>query len=305
VHILVVNNLASGSGDAGLFTFVRELSRNGCEVTIRPMSEETPLPTALRDARDFDRVVAAGGDGTASGVAYALRGTGVPIALYPSGSANLLALNLKLPVTPGELAEVAMNGVPCATDMGEITCLVEGCEHRYGFVNAAGAGFDATIMEGARDLKPMLGMGAYFVGAMQKLQPTVAQFRIELDGEPFEREGIAVVLVNFAKIMFDLTLAHDSSAHDGQLDVMVIRTKYVPGLVPAVWAAVLDRIGGDHPGRSESLEIMRGSRVRVESEPELPMQYDGEVLDCRTPFEGRVLEGAATLVVPPTYLPQE
>jgi len=305
VHILIVNNLEAGTGDSGLFTFVRELSRKGCEVTVRPMSEATPLVTALRDARQFDRVVAAGGDGTASGVAYALRNTGVPIALYPSGSANLLALNLKLPVTPNELAEVAMNGVPCSTDMGEITCVSPEGERTYGFVNAAGAGFDANIMEGARDLKPVLGMGAYFVGAMQKLAPTVARFTIELDGERIEREGIAVVLVNFAKMMFDLSLTHDSSAHDGRLEVMVIRTKYVPGLVPAVWAAVLDRIGGDHPGRSESLEILSASRVRVEAEPAMPMQYDGEVLECQTPFDGRVLDGAATFVVPGSYLPDE
>ncbi len=304
MHILIVNNVGAGTGDSGLFAFVRELSRRGCEVTVRPMSDSTPLATALRDARQFDRVVAAGGDGTASGVAYALRNTGVPIALYPSGSANLLALNLKLPVTPGELADVAMGGVPLATDLGEITCSSDDGRRTHGFVNAAGAGFDANIMEGARDLKPMLGMGAYFVGAMQKLSPTVARFTIELDGERIEREGIAVVLVNFAKMMFDLSLTHDSSAHDGMLEVMVIRTKYVPGLVPAVWAAVLDRIGGDHPGRSGSLEILRASRVRVEAEPALPMQYDGEVLACKTPFDGHVLEGAATLVVPEDYLPE-
>jgi hypothetical protein len=35
------------------------------------------------------------------------------------------------------------------------------------------------------------------------------------------------------------------------------------------------------------------------------MQYDGEVLTCQTPFDGCVLDGAATFVVPASYLPKE
>ena len=54
----------------------------------------------LEDAKDFDRVVAVGGDGTVSGVCYELRGSGVPMLPYPAGTTNLLALNLRLPSEP-------------------------------------------------------------------------------------------------------------------------------------------------------------------------------------------------------------
>ena len=304
MKILVVSNQSAGQGDAGLYGFIRELAGRRCEVTLRTLSTETPLELALRDASSYDRVVAAGGDGTASSIACALKGTGIPIVVYPAGTGNLIALNLKMPVSPSEVADVTVKGLPLLTDLGEVSCMgADGSSRTAGFVTAAGAGFDADIMEGARDLKPVLGFGAYFVSAMQLLQPTVARFQLELDGESLETEGIAVMMVNFAKMLFDLSITHDSSAHDGQLEVVVIRTKSVAGLVPAVWAAMLDRIT-DYPSRSRSLEIHRARSISVSADPPLPMQYDGEILDASTPFEARVLPGAATFVVPARYLPE-
>jgi diacylglycerol kinase family enzyme len=309
VNVLIVNNLRAGQGDAGLYSYVRELVTQGCHVTVRPLTSESPLDVLLADATTFDRVVTAGGDGTASGIAYALRGSGVPIVVYPAGTGNVLALNLKMPPMPSELARITLEGVPLLTDMGEITL---DCGPRdpagaqmsdtFGFLNGAGAGFDARIMEGARELKPIIGMGAYFVSAMQVRQPQVSRFEIDLDGEQIEREGIAVMLINFGKMLLDFSLTHDGSAHDGELEVVVIRTKHMAGLVPAVWAVFLDRIV-DHPGRSESLEILRGKQVRVVADPPLPVQYDGEIMPCTTPFEGRVLPDAATFVVPAAYVP--
>jgi len=295
VKLLIIDNIRAGQGDAGIYAYIRELSHKGCEVTLRPVTEDANISDLVRDGTDYDRVIAAGGDGTASAVSYALRDTRVPIVVYPAGTGNLLALNLRMPLTPVEIADVTLNGVPLLTDIGEITCKSDDLCRTVGFVNAAGCGFDASIMDGAKDLKPVLGVGAYFVGAMQNLTPTVSKFTVEVDGDRFETEGIAVMLVNFAKMLFDLTLAHDSSAHDGEIEIVILRT--------AFWAALQDRIVGDHPGRSESLEIHRGRNIKVSSEKPLPMQYDGELMDCTPPFEGRVLPDAATFVVPSRYLP--
>jgi diacylglycerol kinase family enzyme len=301
VNVLIVSNRSAGQGESGLFSFVRELMRRKCEITIRSLSEDSPLDLLLRDAASFDRVVAAGGDGTASSVAWELRDTGVPIVVFPAGTGNLIALNLRMPLSPADIADVVVSGVPMLTDLGAITSTTpDGQKRTRGFVTAAGAGFDAAIMDGAQDLKPLLGFGAYFVSALQIVSPTVATFRLDLDGEQIETDGIAVVLVNFAKMLFDLTLTHDSSAHDGELEVVVIRTKSVAGLLPAVWAAVLDRIG-DHPGRSAGLEIHRAKDVSVAADPPLSLQHDGDLMGARTPFEGRVHPDAATFVVPERY----
>ncbi|GAB4275304.1 MAG: diacylglycerol kinase family lipid kinase [Coriobacteriia bacterium] len=301
MRVLIVNNQAAGQGGPGLLSYVRELLARDVEVTIRNLGPTSPVDLATRDAAEFDRVVAAGGDGTVSSVCGALKNTGAPIVVFPAGTGNLTALNLRMPMTPHDMADVTVQGVPLSTDLGEIVAAgPDGRGEAHTFVTAAGAGFDAAIMDGARDLKAILGVGAYFVSAMQILQPTVASFTLDLDGEKVETEGIAVMLVNFSKMLFDLSLAHDSSAHDGMFEVIVIRSKSVAGLIPAVWAAVLDRIA-EHPDRSRSLEIHRAASVSVESDPPLPLQHDGDLMESTTPFRGRVLPDAVNFVVPEDY----
>ncbi len=295
MRVLVIDNPRSGSGgDARLYEFVRTLAISGAEVDVRPFTGEAPIAGVLRDAASFDRVVAGGGDGTSAAVAYALRDTGVPMLAYPAGTANLLSANLSLPSDPVALARLTIEGATRTTDLGELR--VGDGHEPVGFVNMAGAGFDADVMEGAAANKASLGVGAYFLSVMGNLMPTVADFRIMLDGELLATDGIAVIVINFARIQFDLTLTNVSDATDGLLEVAVIRTRNVAGLIPAVWQAMLDRIV-DLPQR-EGLEIHQAREISVESEPPLPLQFDGEVAGVMTPFSARVLPGAATFLVP-------
>ena len=297
MNVLMISNLRSGLGEPGLYEFVRELGAHRAEVTMRFMTEGADVRHLVRDAHEYARVVAAGGDGTVSAVAYALRDTGIPILAYPAGTANLLARNLRMPVDPAELALATIAGRTVSIDLGELTLPPAGgrAEQHIGFTIAAGVGYDATIMEAAQGLKQTLGEGAYIIGALQHLTPTVARFTIELDGRTVETEGIAVLLVNLARIQFDLEVAHGSDAQDGLLEVVVMTTKTAAGLLPAVWAAMLDRLQ-DHPQRP-GFEIHTASRVTIHADPPLPLEYDGEVLGAVTPISARVLPRAATFLV--------
>ena len=120
MRVLIVVNTRSGGGDSGLYYFVRALGASGAEVTLRFSDGTRSLESLVVDAASFDRVVAAGGDGTASAVCYALRDTGIPILVYPAGTANLLALNLNMPTEPRALADVALLGQQVRFDLGEL-----------------------------------------------------------------------------------------------------------------------------------------------------------------------------------------
>ncbi len=289
MDVLVVANLRSGSVDAGLLEFVRRMLDAGANVTMRFAAQHSPVEPLLAAAGAFERVVAAGGDGTASSVLYALRDSGIPVAFFPAGTANLYARNLGLPKDPAALAELALEGQPSRFDLGEL--VVGGSSH--GFFVIAGAGFDAQIMSAAEPLKQTIGEGAYILAALQSAKSWPSTLILTLDGRKVVTEGSTVLLVNLARIQFDLSVVHESDATDGVFEVVVMKTRTLADLVPAIWAALLDRVASypDRPG----FEVHTAREVEVIAEPPLPVQHDGEV-DASTPLQARVLPGAALVV---------
>ena len=295
VRILVIVNTRSGGGDAGLYDFVRVLGGSGAEITMRFCDGDRVLGDLVHDAMHFDRVVAAGGDGTASAVCYAMRDSGVPVLVYPAGTANLLAQNIGMPVEPRHLAETILQGRVTNFDLGELELpsgVGDGVTKR-GFTILAGAGYDASIVEGAKPMKANIGAAAYWVSAVSNLMPTAAHFHIELDGQELVTDGIGVLIVNFAKLQFDVPVALGADPRDGLFQVAVIRPRNVAELFPAVVASIsgADRLPG--------IDVYVAARVKVSAKPPLPIQYDGEMLDAVTPFKARILPHAATLLLPP------
>lgn len=297
MRALVIVNMYAGGGDAGIYDYARALGSRGAEVTLRFATAEMRVERLLEDVGSFDVVVAAGGDGTVSAVCYATRASGVPVLAYPAGTANLLALNLGLPLDAVQLARVTLEGVPVAFDIGELIQGDGAKQRTSGFMVMAGAGYDAAIIESAQPLKSVFGPAAYLLAAVGNIAPTVSTFDMVLDGVEMTTEGIAVLLVNFGRIQFDLAVAPGWDPRDGQLDVAVVRTKNAAGLLPVVFAAMLDKMG-EYPNTTPGIEIHRASRVSISARPALRMQYDGEALESLTPFSARSLHRQATLLVP-------
>ena len=294
MRILVVVNTMAGGSDAGLYDYVRALGSANAEVTLRFCDEQNRLEELVSDGTSFDRVVAAGGDGTASAICYALRGTGVPILVYPAGTANLLALNLNLPVEARSLGRLTLEGSHTSFDLGEIEYAQtpDGTGLRRGFAIMAGAGYDAAIMSSAQPLKATLGPAAYLVAAVTNLAPTASEFELDLDGQHISTDGIAVLIVNFGRIQFELPVAYGADPRDGMFQVAVMRTRNVAGLIPAVVAAFsgAEKVPG--------IDVYVAAHVTVSAYPPLQMQYDGEVIDALTPFAARALPKAVQLLVP-------
>ncbi len=293
MKVLVINNLLSGYGEGAVYDYIRSMAQDGDVIELRVTDGTTPLRQLLSDAAEFDFVVASGGDGTVAGVAYELAGSGIPIQIIPAGTANLLAMNLLLPNEPHALAKLADAQLAMDFDLGEIETQ-DGS--RFGFSIMAGAGYDAIIMKDAAAAKRMLGEWAYFKAALTNPTPQFAHFTLEMDDKTVETEGVGVLLINFSRIQFDIAVVHENLPRDGMFDVVVMRTRDAWGLIPAFIACVLDR-DGSFPDRGDGIEVYRTSTIRIQSDPPLSIQYDGEVSTYTTPFTARVIPGAARFMV--------
>ncbi|MGI6221052.1 MAG: diacylglycerol/lipid kinase family protein [Coriobacteriales bacterium] len=297
MRLLVINNKSSGLGDNAIYDFLRIIISEGDEAVIRTVSPGCKMETLVADAESFDFVVASGGDGTVTSVCYALRYRDVPVLPFPAGTGNLLSTNLSSPTEPRAIAEMAKARNIEQYDLAELEFTDESGEHRIeGFSIMAGAGYDAMIMGGANGYKSMFGQGAYYLSALMTERPQKAKITLTIDGERYTTSGIAVILVNFAKISPDLAVTHVNDAQDGLLEAVVLKADRRLQLAPALFAAFLDR-RGQHPSRTDAMEIYAGHEIEIEASPALPIQFDGEIAHAMTPMRARSLPKALTAII--------
>lgn len=292
MKVLVIHNLLSGYGDGAIYDFIRTYIEDGDEISIRAFGGNTSFHSLLHDANDFDFVVACGGDGTIAAISYELRNTNIPILPFPAGTANLLALNLFSPNEPHALCKVVDEGLTLNFDIGEI----ENSDIKCGFTLMAGCGYDQTIMRDAKKHKQLLGDIAYFEAAFANPKPQVSHFKISIDDKLIECDGIGVVVANFSKIQFDLTVSDQNLPRDGMLNVVVLKTKNALELLPVFMAKVVDHTG-ELAKKMNSLELYRGREIHIDADPAMLLQYDGEATEIKTPLTLRCLPQATRFIV--------
>lgn len=101
-HAALVYNPVKSDGKRLRTTLIARSTQHGwASPKIYETSVEDPGGEITRTALDegAEVVLVAGGDGTVRAVAEAVAGTGIPLAIVPSGTGNLFALNLGLPQT--------------------------------------------------------------------------------------------------------------------------------------------------------------------------------------------------------------
>jgi YegS/Rv2252/BmrU family lipid kinase len=239
----------------------------------------------------YDRIVAAGGDGTVLEVVSALVDSDAELALLPVGTGNQLAANMRLPKGVARSIEVALNGGRKKIDVG----MIEG----QPFTCIAGAGFDADVVRPNSALKRRVGYLAYVhAAAASAFSPKPSDFRLEVDGEEILCRGIGVEVANMPGLTAPMLrrpvdLVPDGKPDDGLLDVCVLAVETTLDFVSAMTSIMTGRTE-----RDPRLQYYRGREIRVEADPPLTVQIDGERLGSTTPFVATVRPGALNLVVP-------
>jgi YegS/Rv2252/BmrU family lipid kinase len=244
---------------------------------------------ALKAAEEgFDVIGVYGGDGSVAEVASAIaRHGGPPIAILPGGTGNALAEDLGIPRSLADAAHMLAIG-DCeirSVDMGRID---DGW-----FVLRATMGFEASVVNAAsRDLKGRFGWLAYAFGGLQALgSPPVAHYRIDIDDQHVEAEGLACIVANSASTgVLGVRIADGVDVSDGKLDVIVVDNASLTQLA----GTVADVAQGYEP---RGVSHWSGSRIRVESHPAQPVLADGEAIGD-TPVEAQVVSQAIHVVVP-------
>ena len=200
--------------------------------------------SALR--RGASVVLAAGGDGTVRAVAEALRETGIPLVVLPSGTGNLLARNLELPLTDLDAAvAAAFSGTDRPIDLGmaDIT-RPDGTSEEHAFLVMAGLGLDAKMIKNTNSkLKKAVGWLAYIDGIARSL-PELKPVRLgyQLDSGPTRSMSVHTILIgNCGVLPGGLLLMPEAKPDDGLLDVAALRPRG-----PFGWAKVWRKVAWEN-----------------------------------------------------------
>jgi YegS/Rv2252/BmrU family lipid kinase len=289
----VVNPAAGGvRGAAALLPVTRRLREAGAHV-------EVVYSRGLEHARELARgasesghvVLGVGGDGMVGSVIGALAGTNTVCGVVPAGRGNDFARALGLPTEPEDLAELLLHGEPRRVDAIGLDSAV----HRGTVVlGSLYAGVDAVANQHANNSRLLRGSASYYVGGLRAiLNWKPAEYRITVDGTPYERRGYTVVAANSGFYGFGLRIAPDARVDDGILDVVVIQD-----VSRLAFFKVMDELkDGSHIKRPQ-VEVLRGREIRIEADRSIPYGADGEV-EAELPVTLRVLPGALNILAPP------
>ena len=232
-------------------------------------------------------VVICGGDGTVMACLDALSHTGIPVAVLPIGSGNLLARNLGIPLGFDESLDVAVNGDDRRIDLGRVG--------DQPFAVMAGMGFDAAMMaDTTEDMKRVAGWPAYVASALRHLRDPVMRVQVSIDGgRSVSRSARTVLVGNVGQLEGGLELLPAASADDGLLDVVIVAPRTLRD-----WVRVAYRIIRKPHTRDRHLERFQGQVISIESDRDVPRQVDGEVIDDGRRIDARVEPGALVVRVP-------
>jgi YegS/Rv2252/BmrU family lipid kinase len=234
-----------------------------------------------------DVVFVCGGDGTVRACVAGMVRTGVPLALLPSGTGNLLARNLRLPMDLDQALQVGMFGTDHLIDVGMI-----GNEP---FTVMAGIGFDAAIMADAPErLKRKVGWPAYIVSGLRHIRDRRMHVTLRLDdGEPMRRRARMVVVGNVGALQGGVQLLPDARPDDGILDVVVLAPK---GLLD--WLRVVARVLRRRTGVDERIEHFQARSVEIETDRPEPRELDGDLVDAGTSLSAHIEPHALLVRLP-------
>jgi YegS/Rv2252/BmrU family lipid kinase len=286
------------------------LTGAGVEVEVAPTRAASDAAAQVRMAiRDgFDTIVACGGDGTIHDVLQGMAGKPAALGIIPLGTANAMAHDLRLPLTPAGAAQALLTAVPRRIAVGRIDYrdFADLPTFRF-FTVAAGVGVDAHLFYKLnRLIKDRMGMLAYYSKATHLwMTHRMRYFEAEFSGnggaqqrEARLSEMLAVRINQFGGVLREL--APGASLARNDLRLVLCRTGNRAMYLAYVFRGMLGMSNGV-PGIEWAFADQVTCRaVSGEKKERIYVEADGELLGS-LPIALSMVPDALTVLVPKSH----
>lgn len=289
----VIANPNAGSADDGsdLAVNLLRLKHFTFRLTEAPEDASRFAAEAIRDG--YERIIAAGGDGTLNGVVNGMAESfgAARLGLIPQGTGNDFARSIGLTPDPAQAVEALL-----ADQVREIDVVRVHNGGTCHFINVSGAGFTAEVGENISDAAKSWWGGIAYLWAAAKSLPNLREYQATLvldESEKLEISAYNIMVANARYVGGGVPIAPQAQLDDGQVDIVI-----VPVMPAATLLAVVPKIlNGTHLDSPE-LIFRRAAKVHVACYPDIPFNVDGELVGTG-PVTFETLPRALPVIVGP------
>lgn len=233
--------------------------------------------------KGYQKIIAAGGDGTVNEVASAIASTEATLGILPLGSGNGLARHLKIPLKPKKALDLIKSGKIVKIDYGKI--------NDQKFFCTTGVGFDAHIghmfskMEGR-------GFGNYIKATFSEFKNYKPnRYEITLNGTTIMRDAFLITFANASQYGNNAHIAPKADIQDGKLEVSILKSfplLTAPGIGARLFLKNIDK--------SVYLETYQCKSCVVKRNSPGVVHYDGEPGEMGDILNIKVVPGGLNVI---------
>lgn len=306
---VIVNPIAGSGRGLDDYPLISKLLRdNGirCEAVFSEHKYHATELTVSAIEAGYRHIIVVGGDGTLHEVINGLfiqrhvDAAEVTIAVIAVGTGNDWIRMYGIPRRYAEAIRAIKEGYTFLQDVAEVEYEESMYRQKRYVANVAGVGFDATVIAACQHskLKGRMGKSIYLWNLIRCFfKHKSTGVKIWIDDRLIFNNLVFSIAIGICKYNGGgIQQLPDAVADDGLLDITIIK--------PLHWWHVVFRIGRIFNGRIYSIGHVRhaqGSKVRIESSPEIPLEVDGELLGG-SPVEFRVLHRDVRVIVNRSFL---
>jgi len=213
--------------------------------------------------KDFQIIVAVGGDGTVNEVGQSLLHSNAALGIVPIGSGNGLARHLGIPMNIRKAIRQLNHSEPISMDYG----IVNGRP----FFCTCGTGFDAYVStEFAKGKKR--GVMSYIEKIITGYFSYKSQnYHLLGDGIDLNSKAFVITFANASQWGNNAYIAPQASVQDGKLDISIMSSFpiiAIPTLALQLFAKTIDK--------DLFMTTLRSKKITLMREDSGPFHYDGE-----------------------------
>ncbi len=239
------------------------------DVTIyATQAKEDAKRKVIESAKNFDRIVCCGGDGTLDEVVTGIREAelDIPLGYIPAGSTNDFASSLGLSNDMIKAAKIAVGKKSRFLDVGQFN------EDTFVYIAAFGI-FTEISYETPQELKNVLGHLAYLLSAAKSLAAIPNYLmHMETQDKIIDDRFIYGMITNSTSVAgFKGMTGKNVELSDGEFEVTLIRS---PNDAMELSEIIAYLTGGNNP--TKMVYSFKTNHIRICSTEKIPWTLDGE-----------------------------